>query len=150
MRFGAEDYRRGAFERIDDARSLLESGHWVGAAYLAGRASECALRAFLRASTPVNESGHDLRDLMKRAAGAGLLRRRDEDAIYEPVCEIAALWHNNLRFADQQRFLRHLRQLKRDRNLRGDPVEFWARRLVDHGEAVFSRAEVIWHRSKKS
>jgi len=141
MQFGADEYRRGALERLDDARTLLKHARWAGAAYCAGRAVESLLRALLGSGE--NESGHNLRQLFKQAGSVGLLCSRDEDQLYDPINTIAGVWSNNLRFADEQRFLKHLKSARKDRGIKGDPVEYWARRLVECSEAVISRKNVI-------
>jgi HEPN domain-containing protein len=148
MAIDAGEYRRGSLERLDEARTLLVKKHWTGAAYLAGRAAEGMLCALLRSRTKEHESGHDLRNLLRQTGHVGLLHRRDEDRLYEDVNTIAGAWFNDLRFLDQLGYLKRLKGAKMDRGVRGDAVEYWAKRLVESSEAVVSRGDVIWSRSK--
>lgn len=81
MQFSAEEFRLGALERLEDARLLRDSQHWVGAAYAAGRCVEAMLRGLIRLKTIEDTSGHDLRDLLKKAAEVNILADVDEDKL---------------------------------------------------------------------
>jgi len=107
-RFGGEDYRRGALERLDDAYILLRAGQFSGSASDAGRAVEGMLRAVIRkrdadvrAGRKSLETGHDLRELLTHVRNLGLLSSMEpkDDGLEEQVQRIAQLWFNNLRFA---------------------------------------------------
>lgn len=111
---GADDYREGAFCRLDDARHLCAERRWVGGAYLAGRAAEAMFRSLLWLRGRQQEVGHDLRELLRRTRSLGMLTDRDETALHTAVMEVAVVWHNNLRFSGEQSFLRRLKRLKKE------------------------------------
>ncbi len=48
----ARPYYRVAFQRLDDAKVLLEAGRMSGAVYLAGYSGECMLKAWIVEATP--------------------------------------------------------------------------------------------------
>ena len=150
MRIGAHDYRRAALERLQDAYSLWSAGRSVAAVYFAGRAVESMLRALLRLQTRRLETGHDIRELFRQAASVGALGRGDEFALYGPISTVASVWQNDLRFADETRFLKHLKDLKKDRRIKGDAVQYWARAIFNSAERIVNRGELVWSRSSKS
>lgn len=105
--FGAEEYRKGALERLGEAYTLLRDERFAGSIYLAGRGVEGMLRAVLWRSDPEVsagktplDTGHDLRELLVRVRALGLLKpgRRDDD-FQGRVQQVARLWFNNMRFA---------------------------------------------------
>lgn len=149
MQFSAQQYREGAIERLADAHILLAGRRWAGAAYLAGRSAEAMLRALVRGVTPNDTSGHDLRDLWQRSIALNLISTQEQNRLYDHVNRLAAVWRNNLRYATDDRLLRHLKDLGLDRRLKGNPVEYWARRLVESAEMILMRGELIWIRSQK-
>lgn len=144
MRFSSEEYRQGAFDRFEDALALRDAGRWVGAAYCAGRAVEALLRGLLRRETLADTSGHDLRDLLKCVAGEGLIRLPDEPDMVQAVADLAILWRNDLRFFGRHRFLRLIKSLKLDRRMKGDAVEYWAKRMIRSSEIIINRGAALW------
>jgi len=108
-----EDYRKGALERLSDARILLDTGQLAGSASNAGRAVEGMLRAVIwkrdpdvRTGQKSLVAGHDLRELLTHVRNLGLLSsfERQEDGLEELVQQIGRLWFNNMRFVSS-RFL---------------------------------------------
>ena len=53
----ARDYYRAAYQRIDDAQSLLDNDRTTAAVYLAGYAVECILKSLLLSCVPNREHG---------------------------------------------------------------------------------------------
>ena len=112
---GEGDYRRGAFERLQEAYILLNRGLFCGSVYLGGRAVEGMLRALIwrndpdvRAGRTSLDTGHDLRRLLDRVSNLGVLgdyERRDQFA--GEVQNIGRLWFNNLRFLPTEKLRQH-------------------------------------------
>lgn len=147
---GPDDYRQGALSRLEDAQALEERRRWVGAVYLAGRAVESILRGLLAAKSKEQQIGHDLRFLVKRVRRAGMLSASEEAILSDSLNEVAVVWHNNLRFAGTQKFLRRLKLAKRDRGIKGDAVEYNARRVIQASEMIVARGDLAWRRWKQN
>ena len=107
----ADDYRRGALERLSDAFILLRADQFAGSSSSAGRAVEGMLRALiwkrdddvLKGKKSL-ETGHDLRELLTHVRNLGLLsHRKPQDSELESnVQHIARLWFNNMRYASSK------------------------------------------------
>lgn len=107
----ADDYRRGALERLSDAFILLRADQFAGACSSAGRAVEGMLRAIIwkrdddilkgRKSL---ETGHDLRELLTHVRNLGLLSHRElQNSEFESnVQHIGRLWFNNMRYVSSK------------------------------------------------
>ena len=103
----SEQYRRGALERLSDARVLLRAGQFAGSAAASGRAVEGMLRAVIwkrdidiMTGKKSLDTGHDLRELLTHVRNLGLLSyHAGLDAELESqIQDIARLWFNNMRF----------------------------------------------------
>jgi|SRR5271155_1658576 len=103
---GAQEYRDGANERLQDALVLLREERFAGAIYLGGRAVEAMLRAIIwrtdreyATGKKSLETGHDIREMLLLVKNLGLLRR---DLVHESVAndvqKVARLWWNNMRY----------------------------------------------------
>ncbi len=103
---GGEDYRRGAYDRLNDALALLSQQRFGGAIYLAGRAVEGMLRAVIWHGDPeyktgkkTLDTGHDLREMLQLVRDVRILRGSElREAIAGRVQIVARLWNNNMRF----------------------------------------------------
>ena len=99
-------YRKGALERLGDARILLASEQFAGSIYLAGRGVEGMLRALIwrndhgvREGRKALETGHDLRELLTRVRNLGLLSADARDGGFEEAVQrIGRQWHNDMRY----------------------------------------------------
>ena len=144
-----EDYRKGALERLDDARILLKANQFSGCVSDAGRAVEGMLRAVIwkRDADVVTgkktlDTGHDLRELLTRVADLGLLApdpRRDE--LLETIQHIAQLWFNNIRFASTkfvETYWFRRGEVHRKRTMKRAAEQFWY-----DCEEVVMRCEVL-------
>ena len=116
MQFRSEDYFRAAIERWKEARILHDAGdHYALSMYCSGLAVECMPRAFRWNKQESFDGRHDLKELLK---ASDLLRTNDHrvnrndsrDVVPDysqdlraAINEVAALWHNNLRFASEDR-----------------------------------------------
>jgi HEPN domain-containing protein len=145
-----DDYRKGALERLDDARILLRAGQFAGCASNAGRAVEGMMRAVIwkrdadvrRGKKSLN-TGHDLRELLAHVRSLGLLAT-DEPAgiqLEGQVVRVARLWFNNMRFASSKfvetRWYR-LGEVRKGRTLKQSIESFFVacELLVKRGEGL--------------
>ena len=151
MDFSAEDYRRGALERLDDARALGLANQWTGTIYLAGRAVEGMLRAIMRLKTSVNDSRHDLRALLASVKKLGLIVDQADDRLYVSINQLAVIWQNDLRFASRERFMKFIKSAKLDRDLKRNvnAVEYWGKQILNLCDEIIKRGEIIWTRSQE-
>jgi hypothetical protein len=150
---GPDDYRDGALARLQDSVRLRESDQWVGAIYLGGRAVECILRALLGIKSRRHEHGHDLRGMLREARSLGIVRAEEDARMQDGINELAAVWHNNLRFVGEARFLRDLRRLNRDKRIngrpvKGDPLKANAVSLLEICESAVARGVLVWNRCR--
>lgn len=154
MGLGPQDYREGAKARLEDAQALFDKSQWVGSVYVAGRAAQAMLRSLIARRGSL-EVGHDLRDHVKQVRALGMMRRDGDEQIEDAVNELVVVWRNDLRFSGERRFRQLLTQVGRhkrigSRRIGGDPAKANARSLINAAEAVVSRGERIWKRSKRS
>ena len=89
-RFGAEEYRRGALARLQEALVLIDKQHYAGSVYLGGRGVEAMLRAIIWKRDPeiqqgrkTLETGHDLREILTYVRNLGLLSRHEGTTAFE-------------------------------------------------------------------
>jgi hypothetical protein len=149
VKFGAGEYRAGAFERLADSRILLEAANFGGSVYLAGRAVEAMLRAVIwkrdadiRAGRKALETGHDLRELLTLVRNLGLLKPGGhDDEFVERVQRVARMWFNDMRFASG----RSVESLWRGGRIvtRRDTLKRAAGRFFEDCSAIIKRCELL-------
>ena len=163
MQFTAEEYYRAANERMQQAREIHESGEsYALAMYCGGLAVECILRAFRWLKDPSFEGRHDLRELFD---ASGLLRTHEERArkkrmpaeeieraaadVLDAMGEVAALWHNNLRFASEASLRAYLNRSGRLRGIRGDALKKNSADLLLAAELIVEEGARSWTSRRK-
>lgn len=150
MKFGAETYRAGAMERLEDATLLLRNGHSVGAVYAGGLAVEGMLRSLVWLRDRRLDERHDLRRLAVRIDHLGLLRRGGSDLDFvSTVQSVAVRWHNGLRFAAQDQMVRHWTDLGIVPKKRRDSIRAACATFVNECSEAVNRCEVLWQRQQK-
>jgi HEPN domain-containing protein len=103
------DFQRISDIRIDEAKALLDAGHYPGAYYLVGYAIECALKACVAKRVQqydfpdrkvANEAfTHDLGRLVKVAGlGANFEEDRKNDAALEVNWAVVKDWDESSRY----------------------------------------------------
>jgi HEPN domain-containing protein len=117
MQWGAETYRRGAIERLADARILSDRRSYAFSMYAAGLAVEGMLRSIHWLGSREFDERHDLKKIAVRIESLGLLPAggRDSDFV-STIQRVARRWSNALRFADfdqLRRFLWSIGELRR-------------------------------------
>jgi hypothetical protein len=150
IKFGADTYRDGARERIDEARVLFKAEHYAMCMYVAGLAVEGMLRALCALRDDYFDEKHDLRKFAARLESLGLLRsaERDHDFVAR-VQEVAQIWRNTLRFSGRKQLeqllviLGVLTWKKMDRGLKPRCDEY-----VEDCLEVVQRCEVLWQRQR--
>src|SRR5262249_23732459 len=129
-----EHYYRAALERIGQAQHLYHEGRsFALAMYAAGVAVECMLRAFRARKTFEFESRHDLLALFAESGmlrvGQEMLKAQgwsDHDitnhqvTLRTAVNDVYSLWHNNYRYASEERLLAHLKRMKLYQGTKGN------------------------------
>lgn len=158
MQFRDTEYYLASLERMRQARELSEEeGNWALVMYCAGVAVECMLRAFRWMESASFEGRHDLRELLKASRllqiDGEYMRKRgaDDDKIVESgrrlraaMNEVALLWHNNLGFASETKARTHLKELKRDRGVKGDFLAKNAKDLLEAAQIVINQGITLW------
>ncbi len=164
MQFRAEQYYQASLERMQQAlRIHKDKGNSALTIYCGGLAVECLLRAFRWTHDTSFEGRHDLKELFRAsgmlAMNEQVMRRRGDaeadieasrELLNDAIDEVAALWHNNLRYASEASLKAHLRQIGRLRGIKGDPLRRNAQRLLDAAQAIIQRGTLLWGSRKKS
>jgi HEPN domain-containing protein len=103
------DFQKLAEMRIEEAKALLDLGHWSGAYYLAGYAVECGLKAcianLLKSEVFPEKSFTDkcyVHDLDKLVVLAGLKSTRDADTAADPA--LLDYWATVADWTEQSRY----------------------------------------------
>jgi hypothetical protein len=104
------DYRNAALERIGDARALRRVERYPFAAYAAGLAAECMLRAFQRQGRE-HAAHHDVVAHFA-ACDRARLGERVRKKLRGPVQTVHVLWLNNLRYSHEVRLRTHLNDVR--------------------------------------
>ena len=164
MQFRAEQYYRASLERMDQAWKIYHYGMaYALAMYCGGLAVECLLRAFRWTQDPSFEGRHDLSELLKSSR----LLRFDEEYLRQrgasdqrildfaleikgSMNEVITLWHNNLRFASEERLKTFLIGIQRHKGVKGDPLKKNALDLLEAAQTVINRGTILWKSEKRS
>ncbi len=148
MQWGSDTYRRGALERLDDARILKDAGRYALSMYVAGLAVEGMLRSLHWIKSREFDEKHDLKRIAVRVESLGLLRSEGRDeGFVSRIQGIARRWSNVLRFAgyDQlERFLWSIGEIRR-RDEEGE-IRRVCREHFDRCSEVVRRCEVLMKR----
>jgi hypothetical protein len=153
-----EHYYRAALERIKQARYLYREGSsYALAMYVAGVAVESMLRAFRAKIIPEFESRHDVLSLFAESGmlRVGEVRLRAEGwsesditnhvkALRIAVNAVYVLWHNNYRYASEERLLAHLKRVKLYRGVKGDLLKAKALQLLNAANVFIARGILQW------
>lgn len=148
---GGDDYRRGAFDRLNEAFVLLGRERFGGSIYLAGRAVEGMLRAVIWVSDyeyavgkKSLDTGHDMRHVLKLVRNLGVLRDHEvRDSMAANVQKIARLWWNNMRFLPGTKIediWYNLGEIDKGRRT----MKLAARDFYNACSAVVKRCEAVW------
>ncbi len=163
MRFTAEEYFRAGMERLQQARLLHNSGeNYALAMYYSGLAVECILRAFRWTKDQSFEGRHDLEDLFKSSEFLRIHedRARKKGAAEEEIGrstielraalnEVAARWHNNLRFASEASLRAFLSRTGRLQGIKGNPLKKKSSDLVNAAQAIVGQGVALWTSKKR-
>jgi HEPN domain-containing protein len=158
MDFTAEHYFRAALERITQARYLYEKGDsYALAMYAAGVAVECLLRAYRLKVDPSFESRHDLLLLLKESRMLGMGQDRlkargmsaqeieqHTKALRSALNQVFTLWHNNYRYASEDRLRSYLKRQKRYEGIKGDPLKGNALQLLHAAQVFITKGVLQW------
>ncbi len=164
MQFRDKDYYQASLERLRQAELLYaKDDAYALAMYCGGLAVECLLRAFRWKQDKHFEGRHDLDNLLK---ASGILRvgeehmrnlGKDEEDVRKSSVEfrgamndIVTLWHNNYRFASEERLKAHLTKIRRVQRTKGNPLKKNAADLINAAQLVVNRGIVLWKSQKKS
>jgi hypothetical protein len=163
MRFTGEEYFRAGIERMRQAREIHSSKEMYALAmYCSGLAVECMLRAFRWKKDKSFEGRHDLEDLL---AASDLLHIREDRARRQGVFaeeisrstielraamnEVAAVWHNNLRFASEASLRAYLKRLGRLQGIRGNALKKNSGDLLNAAQVIIDQGVTLWTSKKK-
>lgn len=95
LAFGADTYRAGAAERLEDARLLKDRGNPALSMYTGGLAVEGMLRALCCLKSREFDEKHDLRKFAVRVEDLGLLRPARDDDFVTAVQKLGRQWRRS-------------------------------------------------------
>jgi hypothetical protein len=150
-----EHYYEAARERLATATALFKVKDFVAAAYLAGVAVECMLRAFWRPDEPF-DARHDVAQLA-RGGFNDRLGNQAAPRAGAALSEVRARWQNDLRYYSETLYDAYIRDINRrysayrfgkieDR----DRVEANTRRLLGQCAVIVEMGVVKWTSSETS
>jgi len=150
VQFGSDTYRKGALERLEDARLLLvEHKRFAASIYFGGLAVEGILRSLLCLRDKAFDERHDLYAIAKRIEYLGLLRKGDRDADFRGrVQDVVRGWSNSLRFASTIDASRWLRVSKRVRNDDAGALNKYCNDYWEACEGVVNRCNLLWQHNR--
>jgi len=151
LKYNAEDYYFAALERHSEAYYLHEAGHYVLAMYLSGLAVECILRAFKHLQEPssVFDEKHDLIKLLRTSGLTDVGNEQFRLKIHKSVNRIFAVWRNNFRFSSESKIRSYLKNIKRDRGIKGDYLKYNSKMLYEASSDIINRGASKWRAFKK-
>jgi HEPN domain-containing protein len=158
MQFTAEEYYWVSLERMQQAKKLYQNeASYALAMYCAGLAVESLLRAFRWTLDASFEGRHDLSELLRASrllqVDEELMSRKGASAesivwsgsvLKAAMNEVIILWHNNLRFASEDRLRTFLKKINRTRGVRGDPLKKNALDLLNAAQRVINHGVALW------
>ncbi len=131
--------------------------------WIAGVAVECLLRAYRARIKLEFDARHDLVEMFKQSGLYDVVERdlrrqtHDESAIRDQLDGLRAaiiaasrLWHNNYRYASEDRIRAHLRTAGAHLGIKGDFLKENARRLVEAASRIVAEGVRRWERSSGS
>ena len=144
----AEEYRRAADSRIEDATALMERGRSALAHYAAGVAVECMMYAYLcRRGLPI-EKHHDLLRNALRAGFFESLPRLGEARVRAraAVGEVRSRWLNNHRYRSNDQLLHWLsKEAKLDPHVdQRKKLLYSTRTIIEAALEVVTAGRLAW------
>lgn len=153
LKLGADTYRKGARERIEESRELLNCGFYAGSVYLAGRAVEGGLRALIwindeniRLGRKALSTGHDIRQLATQVQCLGVFRFTGQASdLTVQLQSIAHRWVNNMRFVGNEQLDRFWRRTGVIRPKRSSTLKYESRAFYNDCLDALTRFETLWN-----
>ncbi len=159
MQFRDHEYFRCSQERLLQSKQLYEGVQsYALSMYCSGLSVECMLRAFRWKVDDSFEGRHDLKDLLK---ASGLLRIDEKfmrckgvdegdvskfsKEIRVAVNEVYAIWHNNIRFASENKMQAYLTKIGRTKKIKGDSLKKIAKDQLEAASLIVTRGIVLWN-----
>jgi len=145
--FGAETYRLGALERLEDARLLKDKLRFALSMYAGGVAVEGALRSLCCLRSREFDERHDLRTLATRVEELGLLKGDKDHDFVGAVANVAKRWRNTLRFGGETQLERFLISIEPSRKRLS--LKYICGQYYNSCSEVLRRCEILWQRSQR-
>lgn len=144
MPLNADDYRRGALERIGAARQLHDRGRFASAICLGGIAVECILRAYRCRVNPEFDARHDLHVLFTTSGFLDTVPDGQRRRLTAAVGDVWARWRNDYRYADDVAVLRDLRARRLTVGIRGDQLKENSRIVMESAHVIVGSGVGRW------
>ena len=126
----AKTYRSAAGEHLERALRLHSEGDYFLAHYVAGLAVECHLRAYLLLITNEWDSGHDLRELAKKAEFYAIIPRSRENEFSLDFETLNLRWRSNQRYYSERQFLDYMTEIRAEFKQGGDRWKNLSRKVL--------------------
>lgn len=147
--FNAEVYRRASLERMRTAQQLFRNRDYVMAAYVAGLAVECILRAYRFRLNPQFEGRHDLRRLAEESRFLTFVPEALRGTARAALGDLATRWSNDHRYRSSDALRQFLNaaglfRLTGGRTVRGNVVRYNAEIVIDAMEMLVTIGDRRW------
>lgn len=142
---------RASLERVRAMSVALDARDYVLSVYLGGVAVECILQAVALRQDPTHDARHDLAKWLHRCP-TSLQDAVKSGAAREAWQHVVLVWRNHLRYFSEDAMLQHLKDLRYDRGLSGDPRAIMRVNATRFGESVaeiHGHGVASWHRNSK-
>jgi len=147
MKVTEDSYRIAAINHASTAQDLVDNGRYPIAAYLAGLAVECMLRAYSHRIIGEFDARHDLRLWFRRSKFESVVPTIRADETDQAFTTVAAQWSNSQRYYSVELLRAEWKAAELDRGIRGDFVKERTRRLVNASWKIVRLGEEQWQNS---
>jgi hypothetical protein len=125
----AADYLDASRDHASSLAGLYNGGHYSLTLYVSGLVAECLFRAFRAKRGLPFTSDHVLQSLAEEAGFPELIPTPDRERFDAALSDLVVSWRNNHRFRSNRATRRFLKDMKLDRNIKGDFLKENARRI---------------------
>ena len=149
MSFEANTYRVAAEEHVTVANRLYDMNRFVLAAYVAGLAVECILRAYRYRINPQFDARHSLNLLYKAARFAEFIPAGKQVEISAALGDVVTRWSNDHRYRSEAALRSFFKRANLHRGIKGDFVKENTRRIVNAATTIVILGVSRWNVSFK-
>lgn len=115
--------------------------------YLSGLAVECHLRAYLRRTTNLFDSRHDIEGLAQQSGLYEAVPQKRADEFSGKFSILNQRWRSNHRDYSEREFLDYMTEIRAEFNAKGDRWKNLSRAVLNLAHDVINQGEAKWDRN---